>query len=120
MPNHRRPPRGRPQPESSSARPLSAEERANLHKLALQWRAEWRAKTCAVEPPRPRRTARKPVKPESATGDAAFAAAIARAEFGRFYWNGTLDNRLKAAMRPRLKDGGNAGATDKPNGKARR
>src|SRR5436853_474680 len=51
--------------------------------------------------------------------DAAFAAAIARAEFGRFYWNATLDGRLKVAMQPRPKDADKTGAGLKRNGKVR-
>jgi hypothetical protein len=34
-----------------------------------------------------------------------YAEGIARAEFGRFYWNGTLDGELAAAMKRRKRNG---------------
>jgi hypothetical protein len=109
MQDRRRPQRGRIEPDHEPVRKPTAAELANLHKLAVEWRNEWRAKTSCrdMEPARTVRVAqqprrRKPVPPTR--GDAAFATAIARAEFGRFYWNEALDGRLKAAME-RSRDG---------------
>jgi hypothetical protein len=114
MQDRRRPPRGRV--ETETHRPPTAKELANLHKLALQWRDEWRVKASGGMPSRtPARKAGKRDR-NGPVVDNAFAEGIARAEFGRFYWNESPDDRLKAARRPRPRDEGK----DKRDGKARR
>src|SRR6185295_9421243 len=50
MQDRRRPPRGRV--ETETHRPPTAKELANLHKLALQWRDEWRVKASGGMPSR--------------------------------------------------------------------
>jgi hypothetical protein len=62
--------------------------------LVVKWRAAWRAEMA-------RR--RKKRKVYELPRDGVFAAAIARAEFGRFYWNGRLARQLKSAMKRRRK-----------------
>jgi hypothetical protein len=116
MQDRRRPLRGRAEPEPANK--PSAEELAARHKLALLWRDEWRAKTpVGMEPPaQPALSVRKPAEHETSIVAGTFAAAIARAEFGRFYWNEKLDDQLKAAMQPRSKDE----SKNKRNGKIRR
>jgi hypothetical protein len=112
MQDRRRPPRGRSKPEP--VRKLSADEAANLHKVALQYRDELREKVPAAAPAKSRRTVRKlVVREKRPILDGAFAAAIARAEFGRFYWNEALDEQLKAAMKPRTGIGDQAAGIKK-------
>jgi hypothetical protein len=48
---------------------------------------------------------RKPQRKRPVTGG--FAEGIARAEFGRFYWNARLEGELDAARRRRRDRGGN-------------
>jgi hypothetical protein len=40
-----------------------------------------------------------------------YATAVARAEFGRFYWNGKRRGELEAAMKPRRKPARSDGKT---------
>ena len=42
----------------------------------------------------------RPARPDAA---ARFARAIARAEFGRFYWSGAAEQALRAAMKRKPK-----------------
>ena len=112
MQDRRRPSHGRAEP----AREPSARELANLHKLALRWRNEWREKTSGGVQAPAHSVVRKPAIRKSPATDGGFAEGIARAEFGRFYWNESPDDRLKAARRPRRRDEGK----DKRDGKARR
>jgi len=82
----------------------SAAELAALCELGRKWREVWRAEKAAQAEP-----ANGPIPPETkpaAPGSRVrigedFAAGIARAEFGRFYWNDKLDGQLKATMTPR-------------------
>jgi len=92
-----------------ASRPWTAQELAAVRELGRQWRDAWRAEKnglaenlngAAAAEPRPARAERK------AIAGADFAAGIARAEFGRFYWNETLDGQLKAAMTRRPKRDG--------------
>lgn len=88
------------------ARNLSPEQAAALRKRTMQWREEWRAEVSARrgEANGHGRAARGPkVTPagkKRATGGQ-FAAAVARQEFGRFYWNGKLAGQLASAMKER-------------------
>jgi hypothetical protein len=83
---------------------LSPEELAAAHERALRWREEWRDDVAGREggmngypalPP----ALRPPV--QDGKPSAQFATAIARAEFGRFYWSGP-------AAGPARKTGGKA------------
>ncbi len=93
-----------------ASRPWTAQELAAVRELGRQWRDAWRAEktTPAGKPNGPAAADPKPAQPErKPRGGADFAAGIARAEFGRFYWNETLDGQLKAAMTRRPKRDGN-------------
>jgi hypothetical protein len=89
------------------ARPLTPEQAAAIRALGLTWRDEWRAEIAAhagqanghaIEMPAPR----LPRRTKSAQQAAAqFASAVARNEFGRFYWN----DKLEEAMQESLKGG---------------
>jgi hypothetical protein len=92
-----------------ASRPWTAQELAAVRKLGRQWRDAWRAeKTTPAEKPNGAAAVdSKSAEPErKPRAGADFAAGIARAEFGRFYWNGTLDGQLKAAMTRRPKRDG--------------
>ena len=92
-------------------RKASAEELAAVRKLGLMWREDWRAQKA-----RPAETANgvpaaasKGARRESkAAGGGSFAEGIARAEFGRFYWNARLAEELAAASGRRLERNGKA------------
>jgi hypothetical protein len=97
MPSHEHP-RSRRHP----VRPLTPAEAAAIRALGLQWRDDWRAEIAArngatsghaigASAPRPR----KPAKDAAAQ----FAAAVARDEFGRFYWNQTQQEALANSLR---------------------
>lgn len=91
------------------ARLMSPEEAAVLLGRALEWRDEWRAEVAtrqgvALDP--------QPSDAPPARNNAArFAAAIARHEFGRFYWNGRLARQLAAAVK-----GGSTGRRSRKSG----
>ncbi len=85
-------------------RKASAEELAAVRKLGLTWREDWRAEKAAQPKPRTERRRRHRKEPEGeskAAGGGSFAEGIARAEFGRFYWNARLAGELAAASRRR-------------------
>jgi hypothetical protein len=63
----------------------------------------------------PKRTAVPRPPPEAAQQRAQYAEQVARSEFGRFYWNGTLDKRFRRAMQRRPKAN-----RDMLNGKTRK
>jgi hypothetical protein len=63
--------------------------------LVLKWREAWRAQMARK---------RKKEKVYELPRDGVFAAAMARAEFGRFYWNDRLARQLKSAMKRRPKE----------------
>ena len=88
-----------------ASRPWTAQELAAVRKLGRQWRDAWRAEKAGLaEKPNGAAADSRPARPErKAIGGADFAAGIARAEFGRFYWNERLDGQLKAAMTRRAK-----------------
>jgi hypothetical protein len=106
------PPHDNRAPRRDPARPLTPEQAAAIRALGLKWRDEWRAEIAAragktnelanghaVEVPAPR----PPGRTKSATQAAAhFASAVARNEFGRFYWN----DKQQVAMQESLKGGG--------------
>ena len=81
-----------------ASRPWSARELANVRKLGRQWREEWQAEKAGRAARSDGSAASEPKPTSKSAAGQGFAAAIARAEFGRFYWNGSLDRRLKAAM----------------------
>ena len=63
-------------------RPLKPEERAGLLRAALEYRAAWRAERAGTENGQVGKAEPQVRKEQRAR----FAAAVARAEFGRFYW----------------------------------
>ena len=91
------------------ARPLTPEQAAAIRALGLQWRDAWRAEVAAradkrnelanghaVEAPAPR----PPRRTKSAQQAAAqFASAVARNEFGRFYWSDTLQTAMTQSLK---------------------
>lgn len=93
------------------ARNLRPEEAAALRKLAMQWREEWRHEVAAGEGQREGNCNRnrngvgrlaptpKKATAKQRTEAAKFAAAMARNEFGRFYWNGKLAGQLASATK---------------------
>lgn len=89
--------RGR-QDRRPQARPLTPRERAGLYRAALQYRAELRAQAAADG--EKALAAAQPQTDDAADRRARYAAAIARAEFGRFYWKGEA-RKLKRTKRPR-------------------
>jgi len=88
---HRRSPVGRSRCANPvDPRPPEAQALARAILLAkvLRWREEWRAAMAAKVNGHATAPARRP---RSADGDAAkFAASVARAELGRFYWDGRV------------------------------
>lgn len=96
-------PSQRPRKKRAPARIYSPEDLEGLRRAAEISRARWRAemetkdqKTYEVKRSRPRR--RK--QPENGAAERAkFAAALARTEFRRAYWNGEQEARLREAMR---------------------
>ena len=86
------------------ARQPTPEQAAAAYAEALKARAQWRAECAAgikVSEPQqvPARITRRPPADE-ATRRAQYAAQAARAEFGRFYWQGPLAEKKKPAKRP--------------------
>ena len=83
-------------------RKRSAEELAAERRLGLIWREEWRA-----EKARQSESAngsavnawKHPPSVQKAANSGRFAEGIARAEFGRFYWNARLEQALHTARR---------------------
>jgi hypothetical protein len=76
----------------------SAEELAAERKLGLVRREDWRAEK-AGQIDTANGSAVGASKPASSVGGGGFAEGIARAEFGRFYWNARLERALDAAQR---------------------
>jgi len=89
-------PRDRSQrrPQHHRAEPDATEQR-----LALGWRETWRTEAAATE--RLARAADQRPDGEEKKRRARYAAAIARSEFGRHYW----DARREAVARKRPGDG---------------
>jgi hypothetical protein len=86
-----------------ASRLWTAQELAAVRELGRQWRDAWRAeKATPAGTPNGVAAGSQPAQPKPKPR-AGFAAGIARAEFGRFYWNETLDGQLKAAMTRRPK-----------------
>ena len=91
---------------------LTPEQLAQDFEIALRWRAEWRAERC-------KQTVSGPILPPAQPADelarrAGLAAAITRAEFGRFYCKGNDERVAKAANGARKAVG-----RSRPNGAAR-
>jgi len=82
---------------------LTPQQQAAAFERAVEWRQEWRAELAGrnsgngyqpgTAPARPKR------QPQSAR--AAFAAGIARAEFGRFYWDAKKHRLAGTERKPR-------------------
>jgi hypothetical protein len=76
--------------------------RAILLARAFRWREEWRAEVAArAERTNGHAIEQMVAKTRRRTRDPAeqFAAAIARDDFGRFYWTAELDEQLSEARR---------------------
>jgi hypothetical protein len=81
---------------------LTPQQEASAFELALEWRRSWRAEVGVRRgngeaPAKPAK--RLPLKPDASR--AAFAAGIARAEFGRFYWDAKRQRLPPAKTKPR-------------------
>ena len=87
----------------AESQPLSAQELAAARKLGREWREAWRAEQAGKANGAAARA--RPAERQVSAGQD-FAAGIARAEFGRFYWNGKLAEQLAAAMTRRPKRDG--------------
>jgi hypothetical protein len=83
-------------------RALTPEQPANF----IRWRDEWRAEVAAARHGEANRNGfakpksavlRRPARPDRSEA-AKFATAMARDEFGRFYWNGKLARQLAQAL----------------------
>jgi hypothetical protein len=87
------------------ARSLSPEQAAALRKRTMQWREEWRAEVAArrgeANGHGPAAPGQKATPAKKRANDGRFAAAVARQEFGRFYWNGKLAGHLAKTMKER-------------------
>jgi hypothetical protein len=94
-PAHRRHyPARQPTPEQAAA------AYAEAFKSRAQWRAECAAGIKVSEPQQvPARITPRPPADE-ATRRAQYAAQVARAEFGRFYWQDPLAGKKKPPKRP--------------------
>ena len=92
-------------------RKASAEEIAAVRKLGLMWREDWRAeKASRTETANgaPAAASKGGQRESKAAGGGSFAEGIARAEFGRFYWNAKLAGELATAGRRRPDRNGKA------------
>jgi hypothetical protein len=88
---------------------LTPEQLARTHENALRWRAELRSGAAVELAPAPAAAPTPaPPKPAPAKDEARrradFAAAVARAEFGRFYRIGRLDRDAKMPPPERADD----------------
>jgi hypothetical protein len=88
----------------ASAKALTPEQAAAIRRLVCGWRDDWRAEIAAhngaaANGSAPRREGKspRPAKTQQA-GAAKFATAIARDEFGRFYWSGKQARQLAQAL----------------------
>jgi hypothetical protein len=97
-PNHR-PAHRRPYPafERTPEQRAAADAEA-LYALAL-WRAECAGRAEVSEPQLLTWITRRPPA-DDATRRAQYATQVARAEFGRFYWQDPLAGRKQPAVRP--------------------
>jgi hypothetical protein len=77
---------------------LTPEQLAWAHENALRWRAEFRSGTALEPASAPPAAARPASAKDEARRRARFAAAVARAEFGRFYRLGQ-DAKMPPPMR---------------------
>lgn len=90
----------------ASAKGLTPEQAEAIRRLVCGWRDDWRAEIAArngaANAPAQRRDAKssRAVKTQQA-GAAKFATAIARDEFGRFYWSGKQARQLAQALNRR-------------------
>lgn len=98
--------RGGARRRSDTIQQWSAQESAAIRELGRKsrdaWRAEKAERTEATNgPAAPDARTAQPERKLATNAD--FAAGIARAEFGRFYWNAPRERPLKAAMARRSK-----------------
>ena len=88
-----------PRDRSQRRQKHSSEPDATTHRQALGWREIWRTEAAATE--RLARAAEQRPDSEEKKRRARYAAGIARAEFGRHYW----DARREAGVTKRPRDG---------------
>jgi hypothetical protein len=85
---------------------LTPQDYAVALKLALEWRQQWRDEVGARDAVNGRPAgdgAKRPTRQHAGKADdrAAFAAGIARAEFGRFYWDANKNRLAANGRKPR-------------------
>jgi hypothetical protein len=93
-----------PRPQRAAREQLSQEQLAAAFAEALEWRKRWRAELEATEDDLDRRQASRPAPDRSnqdARARARFAAAVARAELKRFYWDGRREAEFQQARKGR-------------------
>ena len=109
MPSHEHR-RSRPVSRSRGMAPVDSRppeaialSRAIMLARTLRWREEWQAEIAARAAAKADKMNGHAVEPAirrpPRRADAEFAGAVARNEFGRFYWSGAQDNALAAARR---------------------
>jgi hypothetical protein len=79
---------------------LTPQQQAAAFERAVDWRQEWRAEIAGRNSGNGQQPGKTPTRPKRPPDGAraAFAAGIARAEFGRFYWD-AKKHRLPASER---------------------
>jgi hypothetical protein len=92
----------RPSHDRVPARRPSQEEATALRRLVIAWRDEWRLDVATRQSDGGLAEGRlNTASTKSPKDSAKFAAAMARQEFGRFYWNGKLAAELASTPKPR-------------------
>lgn len=102
---------------SPAKRRSSPEQTAALHELALKWRGEWRAGKSAVSVAEVEAKGDPPPVDGQAKHRAQFAQAIARLEFGRNYWDESLQcgvKKPKASSKANLKTSSKTSSQEVP------
>jgi len=82
---------------------LTPQQQAAAIERAVAWRQEWRTEIAGRNSENGRPTNQAPKRParEPQKNRAAFAAGIARAEFGRFYWDAKKHRLAASERKPR-------------------
>jgi hypothetical protein len=82
---------------------LTPQQQAAAFERALEWRQEWRAEIAGHNPGNGRTAGSisKPPTRKERSRQAAFAEGIARAEFGRFYWDAKRHRLAGTERKPR-------------------
>jgi hypothetical protein len=81
---------------------LTPEQQAAALERAIAWREEWRAEVAGRNTSHGRQPTPAPSRPpRNGDSSGAFAAGIARAEFGRFYWDEKKHRLAATGRKPR-------------------